>query len=206
MVLSYSLHTCSSDSTDVSMIIPALILLHLGHAVNKNVFLVNLYGYEEKKLHTIPAARTHTPLHISDAGFLYLSKNPCTLHTNIHTAVTGDLWWRRLSKKEKGMRVVLLQEKWSVFCFSLWTLLAGYGFRAGTKPHRCFCHYQTGHTHNRITHSLLALCVCKRETAQHSVSFNQCRPICGAYHATDTSACSFKLQMLFISLSENILS
>lgn len=64
-------------------------------------------------------------------------------------------------------RVVLLQNKWtrvesregsaadktlSVFCFSLWTLLAGLGFRAGTKPHRCSCHYQTGH--------ILPVCLC----------------------------------------------
>jgi len=48
--------------------------------------------------------------------------------------------------------------------FLQWTLLAGYGFRAGTKPHRCFCHYQTGHTQNRNTHLLLALCVLKRDS------------------------------------------
>lgn len=55
------------------------------------------------------------------------------------------------------------------FSISHWTLLAGYGFRAGTKPHRCFCHYQTGHTHTRITHSLLALCVCVKERQPSTV-------------------------------------
>lgn len=38
------------------------------------------------------------------------------------------------------------------------------------------------------------------------VCVNRRRPACGAYRATDTSACSFRLQMLFISLSKFILS
>lgn len=61
--------------------------------------------------------------------------------------------WKWCSNRTSGL-VWSLDNTLSVFCLSLWTLLAGDGFRAGTKPHRCFWHYQTGHTHAEQKHTL----------------------------------------------------
>lgn len=44
------------------------------------------------------------------------------------------------------------------------------------------------------------VCVCVKEKMAWCL-LNQRRLICGTYRAADTSACSFKLQMLFIRLS-----
>lgn len=110
-------------------------------------------------------------------------------------------------------RVVLLQLKWThverlelrtvwqhAFSFLLRTVdvTGRHGYMA-LELCRCFCQHRPSQTR------ALGLCLLPRGR-QPGVCFNLCSPICCVHRSADTSARSFRLQMLSISLSENILS
>ncbi len=102
------MHKYDPPHTHTHTFLPWFLSL-LATAVNKNVFLVNLCGYKEEKLHTNTATHWHTPLKTSPRKRRRLSASKhmyvaCALHTQTNTQQLQVIWgggfaeWYHLEK------------------------------------------------------------------------------------------------------------